>query len=378
MEMLRTRLTTTWKWLQADPDIDYRVGAGVVSFARISIGFLLWVRGPAFVPGMVALLLATALQVGWWWWYVKERHPITKAVAVLAIAADVVLTGVGVMFSGGTSSPAVLIWTVTLSLGGVWIGIRATLPVLGIVIAFLLGIGLGPLDMHVDPKVSAVQHGVFAAYMLTFLMMHGGVASAMHRASARALADMEAMARRDALTGLGNRLSFDDSVEGLLDHARANSLPLALAILDVDDFKAVNDNHGHIAGDAVLVALAGQIRSEVRQTDLAVRLGGEEFVVMLPNTDADAAIAIVDRIRSRFAQRPDALGSTFSAGVAVYGPDNDSPNALIEAADVALYAAKRAGKNRTVLDSLVASDAIRAPHHPPAPDTAVSERSDGG
>ena len=349
-----SRAKQLWAWLQDDPEVDYRFSANVVSVARISIvGFLavffLWVRGPSFLAAMVAILVAAGYQVAWWWWYVRRGHEITKRVAVAAITADVLVTGVGVMFSGGTRSPALLVWAVTLSLSGVWIGVRATLPALAAVLVFLAGAGLGPLDMHVDPNIGPLGRGVFAAYMLAFLMVHGGMASAAQKANARALAAAEELARRDPLTGLGNRMSFDDAVQEMVAHAELANESLSLAVIDVDNFKAVNDTYGHIAGDGVLIALARQIRSEVRQTDLAVRLGGEEFVVLLANTNEAAAAIVIERIRTRFAALDEARGTTFSAGIASADRHLDA-QALLAAADDALYRAKRTGKDRVVLD----------------------------
>lgn len=354
-----SRAKQIWTWLQDDPEVDYRFSANVVSVARISVVaflavFLMWVRGPSFLPAMVAILVAAAYQVGWWWWYVKRGHQITKRVAVAAITADVFVTGVGVMFSGGTRSPAVLVWAVTLSLSGVWIGVRSTLPALGVVLVFLAGTGLGPLDLHVDPHIGLFGRGVFAAYMLAFLMVHGGMASAAQRANARTLAAVQELARRDPLTGLGNRMSFDDGIQEMVRRAAETHERLSLAVIDIDNFKTVNDTYGHLAGDAVLVALARQIRSEVRQTDLAARLGGEEFVVLLANTDMAAAAVVMDRIRAGFAQLADARGTTFSAGIASV-ERHPSAQALLAAADEALYIAKRAGKDRVVLDGRAAT-----------------------
>ena len=356
------RARQIWTWLQDDPEVDYRFSANVVSVARISIVafvavFLISVRGPSFVPAMLVILAAAAYQVGWWWWYVKRGHEITKRVALTAITVDVFVTGIGVMFTGGTHSPGLLVWAVTLSLSGVWIGVRSTIPALGIVLVFLAGTGLGPLDLNMDPQFGAFGRGVFAAYMLAFLMVHGGMASAAQRANARKLAAVQELARRDPLTGLGNRMSFDDGVQTMLHRAAEFQERLSLAVIDVDNFKTVNDTHGHLVGDAVLVALARQIRSEVRQTDLAARLGGEEFVILLANTDAAEAAVVVERIRTRFANLPEARGTTFSAGIASVD-QHLGAQALLAAADEALYRAKRGGKDRVVLDGRAASLSI--------------------
>src|SRR5690606_11250214 len=109
----------------------------------------------------------------------------------------------------------------------------------------------------------------------------------------------QALARTDALTGIMNRLAFHESAEQLLRLARRQQQPLSLAYLDVDNFKAVNDRHGHDSGDAVLRTIAQGLRDGMRSTDLVARLGGDEFAVLLPDTDAAAAALAVHKARDR-------------------------------------------------------------------------------
>lgn len=175
-------------------------------------------------------------------------------------------------------------------------------------------------------------------------------------ARARALEELAALATTDPLTGLANRRQLESVGRRAVREARRYGRPLAVVVGDVDHFKRVNDTYGHPAGDRVLQAVAGALRAEARGTDLVARLGGEEFVLLLPQTDADGALGLAERIRRRLEAAvidggPGAgqLRVTLSLGVAslpVHGAELD---ALIAAADEALYAAKEGGRNRALV-----------------------------
>ncbi len=160
------------------------------------------------------------------------------------------------------------------------------------------------------------------------------------------------MAVTDGLTGLHNRRYLERHLAALVTQARARSRPLSVLALDIDHFKAVNDSHGHLAGDAVLQEFARRVRKVVRSIDLACRLGGEEFVVAMPDTDSALAMAVGERIRQKIAEEPFqadggvTLEVTVSIGVSSLESPEDGPEALLKRADEALYKAKRAGRNR--------------------------------
>jgi len=166
----------------------------------------------------------------------------------------------------------------------------------------------------------------------------------------------------DALTGLANRRAFDAALQAELARARRGGTPLALALLDVDHFKRFNDTHGHQAGDAALVAVAGALDGAARAEDHACRFGGEEFALLLPGAGRPAAEAVAERVR-RAVRAADTGHApvTVSVGVAVYGGDGAPPD-LVAAADACLYAAKEAGRDRVV----VAPEADGAPAPAPA------------
>lgn len=165
------------------------------------------------------------------------------------------------------------------------------------------------------------------------------------------------MAVTDSLTGLYNRRYMTNHLATLVDEGAHSGKPLSLMILDIDYFKVVNDTHGHGAGDEVLKEFAKRISTNVRGIDLACRLGGEEFVVVMPDTDIETAMSIAQRLRSRVAERAFATDTdtmidvTVSIGLAAACWPNDNPEALLERADQALYKAKRDGRNRVITEA---------------------------
>ncbi|MFA6960339.1 MAG: diguanylate cyclase [Opitutaceae bacterium] len=172
-----------------------------------------------------------------------------------------------------------------------------------------------------------------------------------------AMRELRLLATRDALTGLINRRSFDALLTGEVDRARRFGHPLSLVMLDLDHFKTINDTRGHAAGDTVLAAAARVIESEARNIDRVARIGGEEFAVLLMETDPVDALAVAQRMVEAMRSHPamladgSTLALTVSAGVATLSQVNDSEASLMAAADKALYAAKRAGRDRVVLAS---------------------------
>ncbi len=164
---------------------------------------------------------------------------------------------------------------------------------------------------------------------------------------------MRTLISHDSLTGLLNHASIKDALEREIAQSLRNHTALAFVLLDLDRFKSVNDTYGHQAGDRVLKSLARFLQLHLRKTDYAGRYGGEEFAMILPHTDAAAALALLDKLRSVFSEVVQHAGNasftcTFSGGVAVYG-EGQSLAGLIKAADLALYAAKAQGRNRIVL-----------------------------
>ncbi len=172
--------------------------------------------------------------------------------------------------------------------------------------------------------------------------------------NARLFAQAEQMATTDALTGLANRRHFFTDALHHIALARRQHSRLAAAMMDIDHFKRVNDVHGHHVGDQVISAVAQRLAHTVRTTDVLGRYGGEEFALILPDTQPDGAYTLVDRLRAGIADHPidtDAgpLTITISIGVANLTTEHTDVETLLTTADAALYQAKRAGRNRVIV-----------------------------
>ena len=163
------------------------------------------------------------------------------------------------------------------------------------------------------------------------------------------------MAITDVLTGLHNRRYMESHLATLVEQANARGKPLTLLILDIDFFKSINDTYGHDAGDDVLREFAHRLKKSIRGIDLACRYGGEEFVVVMPDTDMTVAAMVAERLRRRIASEPFKIAQgdksvTISIGIAALGAE-DTPAQVLKRADQALYRAKHEGRNRVVADA---------------------------
>ena len=177
--------------------------------------------------------------------------------------------------------------------------------------------------------------------------------------SARSYDEAREQSIRDSLTGAYNHRHFQEVLQRELGRAERLGRPLTVLMLDIDDFKSINDRFGHPVGDAILQGIVGEIRNEVRgDMDLLARYGGDEFAVVLPETPPGEAVLVAERVRRRVDERlfrmPDSgqvLRATVSIGVATYPEDATEKMELVEKADAALYRAKRGGKNAVVTTS---------------------------
>ncbi|MHC8298765.1 GGDEF domain-containing protein [Pseudomonas sp. ZS1P83] len=160
-------------------------------------------------------------------------------------------------------------------------------------------------------------------------------------------------ALRDPLTDTGNRIAMDQTLQREIEMARRHLQPLSLLMLDIDHFKRINDNHGHSAGDHVLKAVAASIKSQLRNVDMVFRFGGEEFLILLSNTNREAAALVGERLRfaaqaEEYAADGHLVELTVSLGCSTLLP-GESADSLLRRADSALYVAKREGRNRLAM-----------------------------
>jgi diguanylate cyclase (GGDEF)-like protein len=182
----------------------------------------------------------------------------------------------------------------------------------------------------------------FVSYLVRGLRRHAAVVE-------RLMEQLQEAAQTDELTGLPNRRAWQATLERELAHARRFEMPLAIAVLDLDGFKVLNDREGHAAGDAMLRSAAARWSDVVRDVDTLARWGGDEFGLIVPGSDVDGAREVVERVR---AQTP--AGATCSAGLVVWDGVEDQ-HSIMARADAALYEAKRTGRDRLVVGARCAA-----------------------
>lgn len=289
--------------------------------------------------GSVALVVAAL------WWWRGER--LSRAVQYLVSLGAVLGVGATVAHAGGTASAftGVLLYVIVTVYAASFYPDRA-LAVFVVVLAGTSAAAL--LPSHVPGAPVA-----WVTAVLTCVAVAGCV-RALEHALGRA-------ANTDPLTGLVNRRALEPVLERELARCSRLGHPLSVAIIDLDGFKRVNDTLGHHAGDRLLVDVTRAWRNALRTPDVLARSGGDEFLLLLPSTSADAAATVLGRLRRLHDQ-------AFSAGVAESGPDA-SVSTLLRRADAACYRAKQRGRGRTVVADLA------SPARPAAVDGALRRSS---
>jgi diguanylate cyclase (GGDEF)-like protein len=331
------------------PYYDFAFLAG---FQRVLLGYVI---------GWAALIAAGV-------WLRKRPWPAAETVHVwLAIQLYSWGNAIGAVCAGPVTTPHVIVLV-----GGVAVGFFLFEPAVviagmtaatSIIFAGFVANALGWMPYapllasapYVDGKASAWWIGheaLVAAASCAALVTLFAYLTTRLRDRERRLHDA---ARTDPLTGVANRRRFLEVFTREFERARRYGTPLACVILDLDHFKQINDRYGHIVGDRVLVAAAHAFKGSLRAPDTIARWGGEEFVVLLPQTDLTGAESLAERCRRSLedvlvtAAGGERVSVTVSVGVAGYpAPAFDSPDALLKSADDALYRAKSAGRNRVV------------------------------
>jgi diguanylate cyclase (GGDEF)-like protein len=301
-----------------------------------------------------AALLVSAPWVGWWTlplfalcalnfatvdlWMRTSSHP--ERVSARAIVITLLLLGGGVALSGGPNSPA-LPWMV-LPAAMVAARFRPQVVIAGLVltVALILAITLG-----VDPAAT-IDDPVRPIAALALL---AGVVSIVWALQAAELHHRDE-AILDPLTGLLNRHALLPRFTEISHQARLTRQPVCMLLCDVDAFKEINDRHGHDRGDAVLRDVAYELRKRLRSFELAYRLGGEEFLIVLPGVAHAEGAEIAERLRAAIERtQPNGIPITISLGLSAACGEGVVYEQLFKAADEALYEAKRAGRNRVAV-----------------------------
>jgi diguanylate cyclase (GGDEF)-like protein len=323
-----------------------------------------------------AALLIGAPWVGWWplilfglsglnFLNVERRIDSStrpELISAWAIVITMLLLGLGVALSGGPRSP-VLPWTaLPVAMVAARFRLQVVLAALALTVAIVLASTLGahPRWTLDDP-----------ATLVATLALLAGIVSIVWALQAAELHHRDE-AIIDQLTGLFNRNALIPRFAELSHQARMTREPVCLLLFDIDNFKAVNDEFGHDRGDAVLRDTAYQLRKRLHSFELVYRLGGEEFLIVLPGVDSPTGCAVAERLRGELEQaKPAGVTITVSIGVSAAGGEQMNYESLFKAADDAMYEAKRAGRNRVVASGRGEQPPRKPPCEPPLADGAA-------
>ncbi len=294
------------------------------------------------VTGAWILVLACAVMAAIFW---LGRDGLPFSVLFVGILIGTLMITAGVYVNGERDGGAAAlnelyyVWPVIFS--AYYFSVR----VLAMQIAFVAVSYAGVL-MLVDPGPIGVTRWLI---VVTMVVGVGGLISRLQIRMNDLVKRLSHAARRDSLTGLLNRRGFEERLEEELGRATRSERPIGLILGDIDRFKTVNDRLGHPAGDAVLLRVANLLESVGRGADTVARLGGEEFIFIVPDADAEMAFELAERARIMVekAFAVDALPLTISFGTVSFPTDGTTAGSLLESADRALYAAKNAGRNRS-------------------------------
>jgi diguanylate cyclase (GGDEF)-like protein len=319
---------------------------------------------PARVPVVFGAGAAAIVAVHYWayasGWSLKLRDPnfvLPTMVASFAMQLGVFALAPQLAF------PLLANLFTVFAFGAIWLSVRAS------VVAWAVGAGLTGIVMFAVAERAGMPTGtlfertlvwLFFTLILGRFVLLSANASAMRtrlydsrRKLAQSLAQVQELVRFDDLTRALNRRSLIARLEQERSRAERTGSPFSVALLDLDHFKAINDTHGHAAGDEVLKAFAATVQESMRDADVFGRYGGEEFLLILVATPSDSALNPVERVRSAVARREwgaiaPGVALTVSVGVAGYS-SGDTVAQLLHRADVVLYEAKRTGRDRVVV-----------------------------
>jgi diguanylate cyclase (GGDEF)-like protein len=339
-----------WRAARLRDALAWPISAGSVSL----LGFVIWdlILDPTRYWLVVPIRLGAASVMFWCAWRIS-RQP---QVSLLSMAMLTVTAGTGcvaltqyLLPDGFLYGPAGLALFPTVS--AICVTRARLVPLVNLPSALLVGVLVladGLTGFPLFNTITFFATGIFAAYVLAHALERTA------RYGFQLELQLEAEARLDSLTGIANRRRFEEQAEQEVERARRFKRPLTILLLDLDHFKSINDRFGHATGDHVLKSVARLVSHNLRQTDLFARLGGEEFVALLPETSLELAEELAGRLRhllsfTSLRHEGAEIEVTASIGVATYGPDLPTVAAILRAADEALYAAKSGGRNQVVV-----------------------------
>lgn len=309
-----------------------------------------WSTGPH--RGWIALLSVLAIVLAIAVWLIRELLTVTSVRRMFFIGWNfttyALIAAVSVL-DGGLSSPFAMMWV---------------LPIIYLLIGYtsrdVLVCGSIGIALYVATAAYAPGGASYAVFVLQMVVLVAALLMVLLGVRAREERErvleglrhqLLRLATSDSLTGLGNHQSFASAAAIELSRTVRYAHDIALLALDVDHFKAINDNHGHLAGDDVLRRLGDVFRTTVRDIDIVARVGGDEFLILCAETDLDRAVAVAERIRAAAGALDFGFQVTLSIGICSLRPHAPNLEELRACADRALYAAKRQGRDRYVLFS---------------------------
>jgi diguanylate cyclase (GGDEF)-like protein len=329
----------------------------------IAVLYLLVVQRSAFTYTGIIAGVAMFLAFFTGFHYINFfRIPARWKLAVESWAMIAFITWM-LWFTGRTNSPLIDLYLIVIVTSGLTLGKLMTLLEVSVIVICCLLLRVTGVSGETIPSV--VESISFIAAMAPFLLigyLTAMLADDMHFANRR----LQAMMQTDDMTGLLNVRMFRSLADREYARAVRYQDPFSILVVDTDNLKAVNEAHGHMTGDRLLATVAEMIAAQMRQSDIAARYGGDEFIVLLPHTESDGALDVarrllwsLDAIALRTADA--AVPVSVSIGIAAYPADAGTVKEVIDRADQAMYQCKREGKNSAVVYRSNAEG--RAPAH---------------
>ena len=313
-----------------------------LALGGMCVGAAFWEQSE-MAAGLWVLLLVNALIWPHVAYVLASRSRSPRRTEKASLLIDSLMGGFWVIAMQGNLLPSVLILAM-LSMNNVATG---GFPFLSLgLVAHLLGamVGWALLGWHFSPESGFVVQLACIPFLVVYPLQIGTVTLRLAHELNRQRAELRWLSDNDALSGLYNRRFFEQRIAEEFENAKRHRATITLAVADIDHFKSINDNHGHAVGDAVIRAVGQVLRQQVRRADVVARIGGDEFVVLMPFTSTSEALELIGRLQTAFSHAitddPRLAGTTISFGVAQPDSDMQSYQHWMELADKALYRAK--------------------------------------
>ncbi len=316
------------------PDLISITGANILIFSGVYFQYVGSQRffglQPKILPGMLIIIGLTLISA---WYTVVEPNYRPRLLIYVGVMTSLFSIHAHLLYTRGPRTFAH--W---FAFGVLLCAIASQL--LRFVTSWLFPLGTGILDNTPQNLIYVVAYPfVMLLFALSLVLL----------ATDRVRSEFEHLATHDSLTNALTRRHLTEVCQQELERCHRHGRVMSVLLVDVDHFKSINDSHGHQTGDQVLIQFVATVNTLLRRADVLGRLGGEEFVVLLPETSIEVARVVAERIRTKVGELTDPAAFTVSIGVTTNKPDSDTVDALMARADAAMYAAKAQGRNRVAL-----------------------------